>query len=128
MNTLAERLRYARQLRKLTQNELATRANVSQGAISNYENQLRYHPRDILRLATALNVNALWLLNGTPPMEVVITLPVAQQTSEINEPVLHYTWPFRQILPADYFLLSAEKRDLVEAMALTMLNQQSKPE
>ncbi|MAL02206.1 MAG: hypothetical protein CL536_08715 [Alcaligenaceae bacterium] len=125
VNTLAERLRYARNLRKLTQKELAKRANVSQGAISNFENQLRYHPRDILQLALALNVNPIWLLNGTLPMEIEIKIPVDSGAKKIGEPTLHYTWPFQQILPVDYFSLPAEKRDLVEAMALTMLNQKA---
>ena len=128
MNTLAERLRYARNLRNLTQKELAIRANVSQGAISNYENQFRYHPRNILRLATALNVNPLWLFHGTAPMEIVIAIPASAVTEALGEPDRHYTWPFRKILPADYFSLPVEKRELVEAMALTMLNQQAKPE
>jgi transcriptional regulator with XRE-family HTH domain len=128
VNTLAERLRYARNLRKLTQKELARRANVSQGAISNFENQLRYQPRDIFQLATALNVSPVWLLNGTPPMELAISLPTPGGTETIGEPLLHYTWPFPQILPADYFSLSAEKRELVEAMALTMLCQAGKSE
>jgi len=122
VNTLAERLRYARNLRQLTQTALAKRASVSQGAISNFENQLRYHPRDILQLAAALNVNPIWLLNGTAPMEIGMTESTAKGTETVNEPALQYTWPFQHVLPEDYFSLPAEKRELIEAMALTMLN------
>ena len=85
MNTLAERLRYARNLRNLTQKELAIRANVSQGAISNYENQFRYHPRNILRLATALNVMGWDAAKKLAEQENLAVLLIRHHNDEFEE-------------------------------------------
>ena len=64
MNTIAERLKEARDAVGLTQPELAVKAGVSQGTIGNIEAGIRKRPRDLLAIAAALNVNPAWLETG----------------------------------------------------------------
>lgn len=68
VNSLAERMKYARDQRGLTQPSLAKLAGVSQGTIGNLEAGLRKMPRDIVALADALHVRAQWLATGEGPM------------------------------------------------------------
>lgn len=68
MNSIAERLKAAREAAGLTQPQLATKARVSQGTIGNIESGLRKRPRDLLSIASALNVSPVWLESGKGPM------------------------------------------------------------
>ena len=68
MNTIAERLKYAREASGLTQPELASKAGVSQGTIGNIESGLRKRPRDLLSIASALGVAPVWLETGKGSM------------------------------------------------------------
>jgi transcriptional regulator with XRE-family HTH domain len=61
LETLAARVRWARERLQLSQAALAKRAGCSQGMIGNLETGTRDKPRDPFRLATALEVSALWL-------------------------------------------------------------------
>lgn len=71
VNTIAERLREAREAADLTQEELAERAGVSQSTIGNVESGIRRNPRELLNIAKALNVSAEWLKDGKLPMRPV---------------------------------------------------------
>lgn len=118
VNTLSERLKYARKLRDLTQKKLAQSAKISQGAISNYETRLRASPRHLLKLAAALKVNPLWLAEGVGPIE---TQPVAMVTLQDNS-LANQTaeaWPFERVNVADILSLSAEQRRMIEDVILT---------
>lgn len=64
MNTIAERLKQAREELGLTQPELAAKAKVSQGTIGNIETGLRKRPRELLAIASALGVEPAWLESG----------------------------------------------------------------
>jgi phage repressor protein C with HTH and peptisase S24 domain len=64
MRTLAERLAWAREQKGLTQDALAKLAGVSQGTIGNLESGLRQSARRIVNIASALNVDAVWLAEG----------------------------------------------------------------
>lgn len=65
LESLAKRLRWARRLRKMTQAKLAKKAgNIAQSTIANFETKEREKPRNILEIATALDVDATWLLSG----------------------------------------------------------------
>lgn len=66
--TLAGRLRHARGLKGWTQQQLADAAGVTQGAIGNLESQSRHQPRDLLAIASALGVSAVWLDKGEGDM------------------------------------------------------------
>ena len=70
LSTLGKRLAYARQLRGFPrQQDLAKRAGVSQSTIGNLEAETRQRPRNLLQIASALGVSAVWLEFGTGPME-----------------------------------------------------------
>jgi phage repressor protein C with HTH and peptisase S24 domain len=65
MRTLAERLTWAREQKTLTQEGLAKLSGVSQGTIGNLEAGIRHTARKILEIAAALDVDPMWLSNGT---------------------------------------------------------------
>lgn len=64
MKTLAERLTWARENKGLTQASLAKLSGVTQSTIGNLESGLRQTARKILDIATALDVDPMWLANG----------------------------------------------------------------
>lgn len=67
MNTLADRLKSAREALGMSQEQLAQSAGVSQGTIGNIESGARKRPREIVALARAAKVRPEWLLNGAGP-------------------------------------------------------------
>ncbi len=70
LSTLGKRLAYARKLRGFPrQEDLAKRAGVTQSAIGNLEAETRQRPRNLLQIASALGVSAVWLEFGTGPMD-----------------------------------------------------------
>ena len=68
MNTLAERLKHAREMANLSQQEVAKRAGISQPTYFKIENGSTLKPRNILEIAHALKVNADWLATGEGQM------------------------------------------------------------
>lgn len=70
VNTIAERLKLARELKQWTQEDLAHSAGVKQGTIGNIEAGLRKRPRDLLAIAKALSVRPEWLQDGQGHMSV----------------------------------------------------------
>ena len=69
MNTLGERLRHARKLRGLTQQQLASRSKVKQGTISQIERGDQQQTSYGISLAIALDILPEWLATGDGPME-----------------------------------------------------------
>lgn len=67
VKTLKERLVYARELRGLTQGELAAKAKCAQSAIGNAESGERQTLRNLVLVARALNVSPDWLFDGHGP-------------------------------------------------------------
>lgn len=63
LDTLAERLKYIRNLRNLSQKEIADRLNVAQSTYCRIENGLT-EKADILEISNALNINPIWLATG----------------------------------------------------------------
>ena len=116
MNTFADRLRFARRLRGLTQAQLARTCQISQGAIANYESNTRHFPRAIFQLAAALRISAQWLAEGTGPMEYEAPALAGSRYGLADgnpaPPVLD--WPFKDISPEIYWSLSQADRELVE--------------
>ncbi len=108
VNTLGSRLRYARKLRQLTQAALAHSCGLSQSAIANYESDSRRNPKDVFRIAEALNVEAAWLAMGTEPMERQAGPHVSDNTY-LAAPA----WPFFPVDPARIWALSAEQRQVL---------------
>lgn len=62
--TLGERMKWARDQRGLSQQQLADLAGVSQSAIGSYEAGHRKQPRELLAVASALKVSPYWLQTG----------------------------------------------------------------
>lgn len=89
LNTVGARIKHARELRKLTQDELAEKLHTHSTAVSKWERGIN-EPRGgtRLRIALALRVSTLWLKDGTGPMEAPApytaaeVLPPAPATSE----------------------------------------------
>lgn len=130
MNTFSERLRFARNLRGLTQAELARAAGISQGAVANYENGTRQSPRTIFPLANALKVSAVWLVKGSGPMDYEAPALAGSRyglaDGNPKPPILD--WPFRDISPEIYWSLPEADRNLIEntiaGLIASLLNKQ----
>lgn len=108
VNTFGSRLRHARALRQLTQAQLARACGLSQGAIGNYESDRRHNPKDVFRIAEALDVEAAWLAMGTPPMERTIGSGISEG-AYLAAPA----WPFPGVDPARIWALSVEQRQML---------------
>ena len=83
MNSLAERLKYARELAQLSQAELAKKAGLrSQSTIAMLESGQRKGSASIGKIAQTLNVEVMWLTDGAGSMKKdVIREKVLAQTS-----------------------------------------------
>ncbi|OOR89815.1 XRE family transcriptional regulator [Moraxella bovis] len=68
--TFGERVRYVRELRGMTQQQLADLAGCGQGQINAIESRKSIQSKYARDIALALNVNLDWLLNGNGAMEV----------------------------------------------------------
>lgn len=97
MDDIASRLKKARKLRKLTQQQLAEKASVLQSAISNIENRSRSGSQSVAEIADALGVRYRWLRDGDGPMD-----PVAPG------------WPFETIAPQRIRQLTPSQRAMLE--------------
>ncbi|MHB1511747.1 MAG: helix-turn-helix domain-containing protein [Acidiferrobacter sp.] len=75
MDTLAKRLRYARERVGLSQSELARRVKIRPQAIQFIEGGHVRRPRSMVEIARALGVNAEWLLLGEGAVEVAVREP-----------------------------------------------------
>ena len=67
--TLADRVIWRRKDLKLTQTELANRAGATRVQIQKIENGKTIRPRNMERIATALEVSQAWLLFGYEELE-----------------------------------------------------------
>ena len=68
VNSIADRMKQAREAAGLTQPQLAKKAGVSPGTIGNIESGTRKQPRELLAIAAALRVTPTWLQSGALPM------------------------------------------------------------
>lgn len=67
LDSLAERLAWARKRVGLSQQQLADRCEVAQSTIGSLEAGTRYSARKVSVIADALGVDALWLADGKGP-------------------------------------------------------------
>lgn len=72
MNTLAERLKYAREQRNLTQQEIAKLANMSQPAYYKVESGKTTRTTYLNELANVLKLNPNWLATGEGEMSLSV--------------------------------------------------------
>lgn len=75
LDSLASRLKHARQQRGITQDDLALLAGMKQPDISKIERGLIQQTTGIARLAAALNISAAWLETGDHPEPDFGTVP-----------------------------------------------------
>ena len=86
MKTLAERLEYALILREITQSELARRAGVSRGTISNVMKGVakNFNAEISLKVAKALEVDPYWLILGEgKPIKETIQMGLPEEAKSI---------------------------------------------
>jgi len=67
VKTLKERLIYARELRGLTQGELAVKCKCAQSTIGNIESGTRQTLKNLVIVARVLKISADWLYDGKGP-------------------------------------------------------------
>ncbi|MCT2197413.1 helix-turn-helix domain-containing protein [Paenibacillus sp. p3-SID1389] len=80
MQTLGERIRYLRELRQLTQKDLASRADISVVQLSRYETNDRKPDPEVLRnIVDALDTSADYLLGRTNDPS-----PAAEKTTSLS--------------------------------------------
>lgn len=113
VDTFAQRLLHARQLRGYTQSKLATLCGLSQSTIASYESGTRLHARNLLSLAKILKVNPLWLEQGIEPMSSTL-----QETTNSYS----FNWPFTGVSPEEINQLSEQQRSTLEAVVRTLLD------
>jgi transcriptional regulator with XRE-family HTH domain len=88
MPTLGERLRELREQRRLTQEELASKAKLSKGFLSDIENSKRNVGAEyLLRIATTLGTSVDYLLTGKEDDDMLAQAPVVvpRELSEYAE-------------------------------------------
>lgn len=88
MKTLKDRLIFARELRELTQADLAKKSKCAQSAIGNVESGTRETLRNIVLVARALRVSVDWLYDGKGPKPEKEQPQQANWTSGANRPAL----------------------------------------
>jgi transcriptional regulator with XRE-family HTH domain len=86
--TLANRLRRARKQKGWSQEFLAQRADTSQAVIQKIENGKSLRPRNIERIAEALDVRPAWLMFGVNEVEDLDeeAVQVARAWARLKEP------------------------------------------
>ena len=89
LHNLAERLKWARTQKDLSQEQLAKAAGVSQGTIGNLESGIRDTARKITSIAAAAGVDPTWLAEGVgSPDKSVARIGVSDETliaSQLNK-------------------------------------------
>lgn len=95
MNTLAERLKFARQIRGLSQSSLAKAVGVSQTAIQKIESGKAAQTTRLMDLAGALQVRPQWLANGEGEMSASASIPPEAEWGTVDG------WDSNTPLPGD---------------------------
>lgn len=88
MKTLKDRLIFARELRKLTQADLAKKSKCAQSAIGNVESGTRETLRNIVLVARVLRVSVDWLYDGKGPKPEAEQKQQTNYTTGANRPAL----------------------------------------
>lgn len=131
VNHFADRLRYTRNLRGLSQSALARACGLSQSAIANYETKTRQSSKDIFAIAEALRVNALWLAQGVGDMEADTHNTTEANTYRLTDAAAPHggsIWPFHTVRPEEFWALSRDQRMVVEETLASLIRSfQDKP-
>jgi transcriptional regulator with XRE-family HTH domain len=84
VKTLRDRLIHARELRALTQAELAKKSHCAQSAIGNVESGTRQSLKNIVLVARALGVSVDWLYDGKGPKPALSNTLVGDLNAKIK--------------------------------------------
>lgn len=142
MKSVGERIRQAREFRKMSGEELAHQSGYKhQSGISNIENRATgTGGNNIVKIAKALDFALQWFLNG-PDTDDMNTVPPfsadAETTHRAREPEppsityqsahnrrhtdANLTWPFKQISPMEYATLSPHQQTMIEGYVRGLL-------
>lgn len=90
---LADRVAWARARLGLSQEQLAEKAGVSQGTIGNIESGLRKKPREVVALATALEVRPEWLTSGMGRPEIFTQQANSVDMAQLMSQARNYSTP-----------------------------------
>ncbi len=90
VNKLKDRLKIAREMRGLSQDDLAKKAKCSQSTIGNVESGARESLRNLIPVARALQVSPDWLYDGRGPA------PIRHAAGEPSPP--YRVWPLSEEL------------------------------
>lgn len=132
MKTVGERIRQAREFRKMSGEELAHLAGYKhQSGISNLENRATGRGGfGIQKIAEALDVPIEWLING-PDTENMMTVerfaspqkPLITETHSVREREVEYLgyWPFRTVTKAQWDTIPTETRQIIETFVKSMV-------
>lgn len=94
--SLAERVKWARHRQGLTQEELAEKAGVSRAMVGNIESGIRKMPREISKIAKALDTSAGWLqfgderIDALTPEDIEIAIAVSELAEEQREMIRRF--------------------------------------
>lgn len=89
--TLADRVREMIRETGLSQEQLAEKANTSQGTISNILNGTTKRPRNIVEIASVFNVEPMWLQNGTGNKycgQLIVAAPMSNDVEDTDELII----------------------------------------
>lgn len=118
MQTLAERLIWARNRRNLSQAQLAQVAGVSQGTIANLENGVSLTARKIVAIAAALDVSSAWLAEGKGPVSTEEEPARAQEQGH----TLQWVTETESLYLSLFRNLNADGKDTVLSMLRVLQN------
>lgn len=102
LDTLGQRLRYARTIAGMTQEELAAKAGTTQDAITKIERDIIKRPKDLEAIAKVLNVSPAWLQFGI------------EQLDKLNKEAIEFALRFAE--------LTEQQKAALKALIQTFLN------
>ena len=113
MNTIAERMGEALQIRQMKQSELVEKTGIGKSSISTYLSG-EYEPkqRNIYKIAKALNVSEAWLMGYDVPMKRTEHQNIKQPESDISPELQELHKLLSQLDPID----RAEIRGMMKQM------------
>ena len=127
VKTLKQRLAYDRELRGLSQAQLAKASKCSQGAIANVESGERQTLRNVVLVARALRVSSDWLFDGhgagpTRGPALHDSQPQAfQPLPAYGASDTWQSWPF-SVSQARFMALNPTQRELVDVYLRGMVD------
>jgi len=128
VKTLKERLIYARELRGLTQGQLARDSKCSQSAIGNVESGIRETLKNVVMVARALGISADWLYDGKGPEPNKFSAVPTRHQHSVSDYNTNEKWPFKTVSPDIFDLLLDTEKDHIEKDILMRVQNRGDPQ